>query len=250
MIIERVEDDHWLANAYLVAEGPGGHGVMIDGNGVIEPLLARIDTDGITIDRILLTHHHPDHIVDNERYRARFPDAEVCAHPITAQELGPGVVDRELRDGEIVTVGDLEFIPLDTPGHCQGHFVFLLNGQHCFSSDVLFRRTIGGHARPGGNFPELRDSIMRILMALPPQTVVHPGHREATTIGEEWEENLFIRYWRGLDAPLDEMVDVAERGPGTLRVWAPDYDGGHKALIEFADGTEGIAFGSRVTRSE
>jgi hypothetical protein len=78
---------------------------------------------------------------------------------------------------------------------------------------------------------------------------VHPGHREATTIGDEWEHNLFIRLWRGLDAEGDEIVTVRDMGEGRLLVLAPDYDGGTKGLVRFPDGTEGIYFGSRITRA-
>jgi len=250
MIIDRVEDAKYLANTYLVAEGPGGVGVMIDGNGEADPLLARVERDGITITHILLTHHHPDHVAEIARYRKLFPDVPILAHPVTADELEPGSVDELLEDGDIVTTGDLTFRAIDTPGHCQGHHAFMLNDEDLFTADVLFRRTLGGHARPGGNFPELKTSTMDILMKLPHDVRVHPGHREPTTIGEEWDENLFIRFWRGLDAPLDEAVEVADIGPGTMLVWAPDYDGGNKALVRFGDGTEGIYFGSRVTRSE
>lgn len=249
MIIDRVEDEKYLANTYLVAEGPGGAGVMIDGNGAADPLLRRVDEDGITITHVLLTHHHPDHVAEIARYRERFPGVPILAHAITRDELESGSVDEVLDDGETVTTGDLTFRAIDTPGHCQGHFAYMLNDADCFTADVLFRRTLGGHARPGGNFPELKVSALDVLMALPHDVRVHPGHREPTTIGEEWEENLFIRFWRGLDAPLDEPVEVEDIGPGTMLVWAPDYDGGNKALIRFDDGTEGIYFGSRVTRS-
>jgi len=249
MIIERVEDEKWLANTYLVAEGPGGKGVLIDGNGVVEPLLARIEQEKITITHILLTHHHEDHVLENARYRSLFPDAPFVGHQGTADVLGAGSIDLIIGDRDTLTVGDLHFTALDTPGHCQGHFAYLLNDDDCFTADVLFRRTLGGHARPGGNFPQLKASTMDVLMGLPHHVRVHPGHKEPTTIGDEWENNLFIRLWRGVDAEGTEPVTVADMGEGTMLVWAPDYDGGNKALVRFPDGTEGIYFGSRVTRS-
>jgi hypothetical protein len=86
------------------------------------------------------------------------------------------------------------------------------------------------------------------LMELPPQTRVHPGHREPTTIGAELEGNAFVRIWRGLEEVGDEQCTVWER-PATLKLWAPDYDGGHKAWIVFGDdGTEAIVGGSQVQR--
>lgn len=248
MIIERTEDTKWLANTYLVAEGPGGRGVLIDGNGVADALLDQIDRDDITITHILLTHHHEDHVLENARYRERFPDVPFVGHRGTEEVLGEGSLDIILEDRESIRSGSLEFTAIDTPGHCQGHFAYLC-GDDCFTADVLFHRTLGGHARPGGNFPQLKASTMDVLMKLPHHIRVHPGHKEPTTIGDEWENNLFIRFWRGLDEPLNETVQVKDMGEGTLLVWAPDYDGGNKALVRFPDGTEGIYFGSRVTRA-
>ena len=248
MIIERTQErPRWLVNSYLVAEGPGGRGVLIDGNGVFEPLNERIERDRITITHILLTHHHPDHVVNNDMYRERFPGVPFVGHRGTDEELGRGTLDIVLEDRQSVRSGSLEFVALDTPGHCQGHFAYLC-GDDCFTGDVLFHRTVGGHARPGGNFPQLKTSTMDVLMRLPHHTRVHPGHEIPTTIGEEWNENRFVRFWRGLDEPLDETVEVEGHGEGTMLVWAPDYDGGNKALVRFPDGSEGIYFGSRVTR--
>lgn len=248
MIIERTQDEKWLVNTYLVAEGPGGKGVLIDGNQVLDPLLERIERDGIDITHILLTHHHEDHVMSNAFYRERFPGVPFVGHQGTDDVLGAGTLDVILADGDAVETGGLAFRALDTPGHCQGHFAYLLNDTDVFTADVLFHRTLGGHARPGGNFPQLKASTMDVLMTLPHGLAVHPGHMGPTTIGEEWENNLLIRYFRGLDEPLGETVDVKDVGEGELLVWAPDYDGGDKALVRFADGTEGIYFGSRVTR--
>jgi glyoxylase-like metal-dependent hydrolase (beta-lactamase superfamily II) len=101
---------------------------------------------------------------------------------------------------------------------------------------------------PGASgFADLKASVMR-LMELPPETRVHPGHREPTTIGEEWEANPFVQIWRGLEETGEEEVTVWDR-PATLKLWAPDYDGGNKAWIVFGDdGTEAIVGGSQVVR--
>ena len=102
---------------------------------------------------------------------------------------------------------------------------------------------------PGASgFEDLKASVMR-LMELPPETVVHPGHREPTTIGAEFAANPFVRIWRGLDSTGEEEVTVWGR-PATLKLWAPDYDGGNKAWIVFGDsGEEAIVGGSQVERS-
>ena len=212
MIVERTEHPGWLSNAYLVADRPGGHGVLIDGNGVVDPLLERIVRDGITITHILNTHHHGDHVVDNERYKQRF-GVPLVAHPLTAREVRG--VDQTIEDGEELTSGDLTIRAIFTPGHT--------------------------------TFADLRSSVMDRLMTLPPETRVHPGHTTPTTIGDEWEQNPFIRVWRGLDPEGDEPCQV--RGaPARLVLWAPDYDGGHKAWVRFPDSGDDIVGGSQVTR--
>ena len=86
-----------------------------------------------------------------------------------------------------------------------------------------------------------------MLLALPPETAVHPGHREPTTIGAEREANPFIRAWLDGEGPGEEPCRVYGE-PATLLLWAADYDGGHKALVRFPDGRETIVGGSRVER--
>jgi glyoxylase-like metal-dependent hydrolase (beta-lactamase superfamily II) len=135
-----------------------------------------------------------------------------------------------------------------TPGHCLDHLAFLVDGTDCLTADCLFRGTVGGTAGggPTGYADQVR-SIMERLMSLPPETRIHPGHKEATTIGAEWEGNPFVRVWRGLDPEGAEPCHVAG-DPATLVLWAPDYDGGHKAWVRYPDGRDAIVGGSRVER--
>ena len=245
MIVERTEHPSWLSNAYVVADRPGGHGVLIDGNGVAEPLLERIERDRVTVTHVLLTHHHADHVVDAAADRARF-GVPVLAHELTARELR-GLVDETLADRDSIRTGDLEIQALHTPGHAEGHLAFLVDGSECFTGDVLFKGTVGGTRGAGGSYPELVRSIMERLMKLPPETRVHPGHREATTIAEEWESNPFVRVWRGLDLEGAEPCRVAGE-EATLVLWARDYDGGYKAWVRLRSGEDAIVGGSRVER--
>ncbi|HEU6443580.1 MAG TPA: hypothetical protein VFL61_00835, partial [Gaiellaceae bacterium] len=97
-----------------------------------------------------------------------------------------------------------------------------------------------------GDPDQVRDSVMR-LMELPPETRVYPGHTDETTIGREWEENPFVRVWRGLEPEGTERCRVAGR-EGTIAVWSPDYDGKGKAWVRFDDGTGRILGASRIER--
>jgi len=247
VIVERTENPIWLSNAYLVADEAGGKGVLIDGNDDVAPLLERAERDGIEITHVLVTHPHGDHVAGLAEAREQLGGPPLVAHPECAAEL-PDEVAVTLGDGEKLDTGGLEIEAIHTPGHAAGHLAFLVNGSDVFTADVLFKGTVGGTMAPGGSgFADLKASVMR-LMELPPETRVHPGHREPTTIGEEWESNPFVRIWRGLEETGDEQVTVWDR-PATLKLWAPDYDGGNKAWIVFADdGLEAIVGGSQVVR--
>jgi glyoxylase-like metal-dependent hydrolase (beta-lactamase superfamily II) len=237
----------WLSNAYLLASGPGGKGVLIDGNDDLGPLLERAEQDGIEITHILVTHPHLDHVAGLAEAQRRLGGPPLVAHGETAAELEEEVGETIADGGRLVT-GELEIEAISTPGHAAGHLAFLVNGSDVFTADVLFKGTVGGTMAPGASgFADLKASVMR-LMELPPGTRVHPGHREPTTIGEEWESNPFVRIWRGLEETGEEEVTVWDR-PATLKLWAPDYDGGNKAWIVFSDdGTEAIVGGSQVVR--
>jgi len=247
VLVERTENPQWLSNAYLVADEAGGTGVLIDGNDDVGPLLERAERDGIEITHVLITHPHLDHVAGLAEAQQKLGGVPMVAHAEAAAEIDEEVA-QTLADGEKLNTGGLEIEAISTPGHAAGHIAFLVNGSDVFTADVLFKGTVGGTMAPGASgFNDLRSSVMR-LMKLPPETVVHPGHREPTTIGEEWEGNPFVRIWRDLDQVGDENVTVWGR-PATLKLWAPDYDGGNKAWIVFADdGTEAIVGGSQVER--
>ena len=252
MILQRVEEGQWLSNAYLIVDEIGGTGVLIDSNGVTDPLAERAEREGTTITHVLLTHSHWDHIVGVEGLAERF-GAPVLAHETVANEL-EGKVTETIASGDVLETGGLRIEAIDTPGHASGHLAFLLDRTDCITADCLFKGTVGGTRAPGATgFEDLRESIMGRLMKLPPETRVHPGHREPTTIGTEWDQNPFIRIWRGLDQEgADQCTvgapDAEEREQASLILWAPDYDGGNKAWVRFESGENAIVGGSQVSR--
>jgi hydroxyacylglutathione hydrolase len=247
MIVERTENPQWLSNAYLVADEPGGKGVLIDGNDELGPLLERAERDGIEITHILVTHPHGDHVAGLAGARERLGGVPMVAHADAAAEMAEEI-SQTVGDGETLRTGGLEIEAISTPGHAAGHLAFLVNGSDVFTADVLFKGTVGGTMAPGASgFDDLKASVMRLL-DLPPETVVHPGHREPTTIGAELEGNPFIGIWRGFEETGDERCAVWGR-QAKLKLWAPDYDGGNKAWVLFEDsGEDAIVGGSQVER--
>ncbi len=248
MIIERPENPQWLSNAYLVADEAGGTGVLIDGNDDLGPLLGRAERDGIQITHILITHPHGDHIAGLAAAQQQLGGVPMVAHADAAAEIEDEIA-QTIADGEKLSSGGLEIEAIYTPGHAAGHVAFLVNGTDVFTADVLFKGTVGGTMAPGASgFDDLRSSVMRLL-ELAPETVVHPGHREPTTIGAEWDANPFVQIWRGEEETSGEQVTVWGR-PAELKLWAPDYDGGNKAWVVFGDdGAEAIVGGSQVKRA-
>lgn len=233
MLIERSMNPQWLSNAYLVADRPGGHAVLIDSGGPSGPLLRKIEELKLTVTHLLCTHHHVDHIAHNGDYTSRF-GCKVCGHPRERAQFGG--LDLELEDGDEVRSGDLLIRALHVPGHTAGQLAYRVGEGHVFTGDTLFRGTVGGTRAPGHtSFEDLRHSILSVLMKLPPETVAHPGHTDPTTIGEEWERNPFIRAWRGLDRVVERRCTAFGR-PATLLLRAPDYDGGTKCWVRWDEG--------------
>jgi hydroxyacylglutathione hydrolase len=209
--------DDWLSNAYLVADEEGGTAVYVDSGAPIGPLREAAERWRVDPMFILRTHAHHDH-VEHEG------------------ELGLPVRTDSLEAGGL----RVEAIP--TPGHSDDMVAFVVDGEAVFTGDTLFKDSVGG-----GSFEQIRRSVMDVLLALPHELRVLPGHTDETTLAREWEENPFVRVWRGVEPEGTAPCRVGGE-EATLVVWSPDYDGGGKAWVRFADGRDAIVGGSRVER--
>jgi hydroxyacylglutathione hydrolase len=217
VLVARSLHPDYLSNAYLVADEEGGTALYVDAGAPLEPLRAAAEQWRVEPELILRTHSHGDH-VEHEG------------------ELGLPVRT------DAVEVGGLKVEAIPTPGHSDDMVAFVINDEAVFTGDTLFKDSVGG-----GNVDQVRSSVMDVFMKLPHGLRVLPGHTDETTIGREWEQNPFIRVWRGVEGEGTERVRVAGED-ATLIVWSPDYDGGGKAWVRFDDGRDAIVGGSRVQR--
>ena len=157
MILQRVEQADWLSNAYLVVDEPGGNGVLVDSNGVTDPLAERAEREGTEITHVLLTHHHWDHVVGRQRAgRAlRRPDPRPRDDRRAARRVK---VDETFADGDVIETGGLRIEVIHTPGHCADH-LRAADRRHRRASPPTCssRAPSAARARPGATgFADLR----------------------------------------------------------------------------------------------
>jgi len=170
-------------------------------------ILAAIEATGASVEAILVTHCHFDHI------GAVAPVAKATGAPVYCPEIevplladimafvpwegfGPYEsydADEIVRGGETLELAGMEIDVVFTPGHSPGHVTYAVRGgEAIFSGDVLFQGSVGRVDLPGGDGPTLLTSIGKLLDAYPDETVVHPGHMGLTTLGAERATNPFL----------------------------------------------------------
>lgn len=192
-------------NAYIVEHVESRKAAVVDPGDEGEEILTRIAERGITLDKILLTHGHFDHVgavrTLRERTGARVHvHAEEVERMRTAGRQGgmfglsvqnPPAPDVLIREGDVVELGDQRFRVLHTPGHTPGHVTFL-TGEMAFVGDLIFAGSIGRTDLPGGSLDDLIRAVREKIFTLPDRTVLFPGHGPATTVGEEKRSNPFF----------------------------------------------------------
>jgi glyoxylase-like metal-dependent hydrolase (beta-lactamase superfamily II) len=191
----RLDGGEWEVTNNIWLVGDDREVVVIDAAHDATPIVAAIN--GRTVAAIALTHGHNDHINAAVALQDAV-DAPILLHPddrMLWDDVYPDQdPDLDLVDGEILRGGPAELGVLHTPGHSPGGCCFVLadglvggkeSGRHVFSGDTLFCGGPGATGRSFSDFPTIVDSIRARLLTLPPETVVHTGHGDSTTIGQE-----------------------------------------------------------------
>lgn len=194
-------------NTYIFRREGSDRALIVDPGDEAGKLLAAIDQLGVTLDGILLTHTHFDH-VGAVAPVAKATGAEVWVPEVEAfvladinrfvpwSGIGPFEsydAEHTLRGGEKLELAGYEIDVLFTPGHSPGHVSFSIpDEQALFSGDVLFQGSVGRTDLPGGDWATLLESIRTLVDSLPAETAVYPGHMGLTTLGAERTGNPFL----------------------------------------------------------
>jgi hydroxyacylglutathione hydrolase len=196
-------------NCYIVRAPGSERAVIVDPGEEAERILGALQALEITtVDAILLTHTHFDHVGAVAEV-ARATGAPVYCPELEAEILAnindyvrfPGFgpfesydADRTVAGGETLELAGLTFEVTFTPGHSPGHVSYAVpEHDGLFSGDVLFQGSVGRVDLPGGDWPTLLASIESLLNAYSPEMTVYPGHMGLTTLGAERASNPFLR---------------------------------------------------------
>jgi hydroxyacylglutathione hydrolase len=218
MIIEEITVTAFQQHTRVIGCEQTKQAICIDPGDDSETIADAIDKHGFTLQAIVVTHAHLDHIGGVTALKKLKPEAAIMMHqadefiyqalPEQAAWIGiprsqwasfgfdfaaPPPVDQYLEDGQIYQVGELEFQVIHCPGHTPGHVVlFAPQERKVFVGDVLFAGSVGRTDLPGGSSEQLLDSIKNRLLPLGDDVEVYSGHGPVTTIGKERKTNPFL----------------------------------------------------------
>jgi hydroxyacylglutathione hydrolase len=194
-------------NSFIFRRDGSDRALIVDPGDEAEKLLGAIDALGVTLDGILITHTHFDHIGAVAEV-ARATGAEVWVPEMEAFVLEdinryvpwPGFgpfenhkAEHTFAGGERLELAGFEIDVLNTPGHSPGHVTFSIPDESAiFSGDVLFQQSIGRTDLPYGDHDTLMESIRMLIETLPAETAVYPGHMGLTSLGAERASNPFL----------------------------------------------------------
>ncbi|MEA2131764.1 MAG: hydroxyacylglutathione hydrolase, partial [Solirubrobacteraceae bacterium] len=194
-------------NCFLVRPEGGDRAVIVDPGEEAPRLLEAIEDAGVTLDAILLTHTHFDHV------GAVAPIARATGAPVYCPLIEVPVLqdvmafvpwpgfgpyeswdpEETVEGGETLELAGMTFDVVFTPGHSPGHVVYAVRGEQALlSGDVLFQSSVGRVDLPGGDGPTLMRSIATLLERFDDEAAVYPGHMGITTLGAERATNPFL----------------------------------------------------------
>jgi hydroxyacylglutathione hydrolase len=194
-------------NTYIFRREGSDRALIVDPGDEPDKLLGAVDALGVTLEGILLTHTHFDHVgavapvAKTTGAEVWVPEAEkFVLDDIMAFVPWPGFgpfesydAEHTLSGGDRLELAGFEIDVLFTPGHSPGHVTFSVPSESAvFSGDVLFQGSVGRTDLPGGDWGTLLESIRGLVDGLPEETTVYPGHMGVTSLGAERAGNPFL----------------------------------------------------------
>ena len=189
-----------LDNGVYVLADARGDALVIDPSFGEREVLEAVRANGLRVVEVLNTHGHIDHTFGDAAVK-RATSAPLAIHRLDAYRLAANTAEGDavfplrhppveaehlLEEGDLRTLDELRLVTLHTPGHTEGSVCFHVPAERVlFSGDTLFNAGLGRTDLPGGDSAALVGSLQRLVTALPPETVVYPGHGPRTTIGDE-----------------------------------------------------------------
>ncbi len=195
-------------NCSIIGDETTREAMVIDPGDEIQNILALVSKHNLQVKQIVITHAHIDHVGGAMKLRAAtgapillnqndyelLKMLDVQASWIGMPSPGKVEIDQNIGQADTVKAGSLAGNVIFTPGHTQGSICLYFPAQKkVIAGDTLFAGSIGRTDLPGGSFEKIIDSLHEKLLTLPDDTVVIPGHGPATTIGEERENNPFLK---------------------------------------------------------
>lgn len=193
-------------NCYIIVEESKKRALIVDPGGDADRIMNKIKELQVSVEAILLTHGHFDHMLAADTLREKYQvkvylgrdDSELIKNPMenVSGMFGKPMsthADVLLRDGQVLELAGFEIKVLETPGHTKGGVCYYIEKESvAFSGDTIFQASVGRSDFPTGSGASLSKSIREKIFTLPEDTQLFPGHGDSTVVSYEKKYNMFV----------------------------------------------------------
>ncbi|MBQ1393282.1 MAG: MBL fold metallo-hydrolase [Lachnospiraceae bacterium] len=193
-------------NCYIIVEESKKRALIVDPGGDADRIMNKIKELQVSVEAILLTHGHFDHMLAADTLREKYQvkvylgqdDSELIKNPMenVSGMFGKPMsthADVLLRDGQVLELAGFEIKVLATPGHTKGGVCYYIEKESvAFSGDTIFQASVGRSDFPTGSGASLSKSIREKIFTLPEDTQLFPGHGDSTVVSYEKKYNMFV----------------------------------------------------------